>query len=99
MAPNAPTGAARTMMLITPKNTFAAASIARAAGAPASPIIEMAKPVRIDDQQHLQEVAARQRAEERVRNDGQQVGDQSVFLGPRHVARHRLGIDASSGRC
>src|SRR5579862_2388260 len=48
MAPNAPTGATRTMMRITPKNTRAAVSIARETFSPASPIIEMAKPVRID---------------------------------------------------
>src|SRR5947209_15521058 len=48
MAPKAPTGAAWTMMRITPKNTRAAASIAPLILSPSSPRREMANPVRIE---------------------------------------------------
>jgi hypothetical protein len=48
MAPNAPIGAARTMIPITPKNIWAIASMACATCSPSFPILEMAKPLRID---------------------------------------------------
>ncbi len=48
MAPNAPTGAARTMMRITAKNILAAVSIAPAMRWPISPSCAMANPERID---------------------------------------------------
>ena len=48
MAPNAPIGATRTMMRMTPKNILAAVSMAAEIFSPSGPICETAKPVRIE---------------------------------------------------
>ncbi len=44
-------------------------------------------------QQHLQDIAAGQRAEEAVRNDAQQMADDAFLLGGGDVIRHRLGVE------
>jgi hypothetical protein len=44
-------------------------------------------------QQHLQDIAAGQRAEEAVRNDPQEMADDAFLLGRGDVIRHRLGIE------
>ena len=51
------------------------------------------------DQQHLQQVAAGERAEIAVGNDRQQMRDDALFLGLGDVGRDRLRIDRAPGRC
>jgi hypothetical protein len=46
-------------------------------------------------QQDLQQVAARERADEGVRNDIHQVGGDTLLAGARHVGRDRLGVEGS----
>ena len=81
MAPNAPIGATRTMMRMMPKNIFAALSIASR-----DLLAELAEAGDGEagqdrDQQHLQQVAAGERAEEAVGDDRHQVGDDALLLG------------------
>jgi hypothetical protein len=45
------------------------------------------------DQEHLQQVAARQSAEKRVRYDRHKVRDQTFVLGPRHIGGNGFWID------
>ena len=91
MAPNAPIGAARTMMRIMPKKTFAIPSMTALIL-----LAELAEPRDGEagedrNQQHLQQIAASERAEEAVRDDPQQMGDDALLLGAVDVARDRFG--------
>ena len=93
MAPNAPIGAARTMILITPKKTFA---IAIDDGV--DPLAELAETRDGEagedrNQQDLQQIAPGESADEGVGDDRQQMGDEALLLGAIDVARDRIGIE------
>src|ERR1700730_11180681 len=88
IAPNAPIGATRTTMPMIVKNNSPRTSTLLCSS-PAAPPPRRGCPEACRrksgqdrDQQHRQQGAARERCEERVRrDDGEQVGDDALFLG------------------
>ena len=76
MAPNAPIGAAHTMIWMIEKRTFVAFSKAWATVAPNDPSREQAKPGEDGDEKHLQQITGDERADQRVGDDVEDMVDE-----------------------
>ena len=105
IAPKAPIGASRMMIPITPKSTCESRSSRSTSGLPFSPNRPSARPNRIENEQHLEDLAAGERADRRVGDDVQQEFDRRERLAARRcssaisfgVERLDVGVDPGAG--